>query len=89
MEDKSIDNSIDLAVRLWLMVPIGGFSHAVVPGQTVLPWTIGNLSDILRNHFDGNVLLDAPVKLGKIFKASNIERIAGVRIVGPITLPII
>ena len=76
-----LDNSIDLAVRLWLMIPIGGFSHAVVPGQTVLPWTVGSISDVLTKNFDENPLLDTPVKLGKVFNAMNIERIAGIRII--------
>jgi hypothetical protein len=81
LEDEALDNSIDLAVRLWLMIPIGIFSHAVIPGQTVLPWTTGSISDILTENFNEKSILDTPVKLGKVFNAINIERIAGIRII--------
>ena len=63
------------------MIPIGGFSHAIAPGQTVLPWATGNILDVLTKNFDEKALLDTPVKLGKIFNALNIEHIAGIRII--------
>jgi hypothetical protein len=79
--DEAVENSINLAVRLWLMIPVGSFSHAVGPGQTVIPWTDGTVQSLLSAHFDGNPILDTPVKLGKVFNARNIERIGGIRIV--------
>lgn len=81
LDNDLLDNSIDLAARLWLMIPTGGYSHAVVLGQTIIPWTEGNISDILAKNFDGNPTLDTPVKLSKVFNAMNIERIAGIRII--------
>jgi hypothetical protein len=79
--DEALENSINLAVRLWLMIPVGSFSHAVGPGQTVVPWTDGTVQALLSSHFDGEPILDTPVKLGKVFNARNIERIGGIRIV--------
>jgi hypothetical protein len=81
LDDEVLDNSINLAVRLWLMIPVGGYSNAVVPGQTVLPWNEGSISKILTEQFDCNTHLDTPVKLEKIFNARNIERVGGIRIV--------
>ena len=61
------------------MIPVGGFSHAVGSGETVMPWQGGTTKSLLEEQFRGDALLDTPVKLGKIFNACKIERIAGIR----------
>jgi hypothetical protein len=80
--DALLRESIDLAVRLWLMVDIGELKHGFVPGQKSLLWEQGTLKEVLAKRF--SVPTDAPVrvvrvKLDRIFNARNLERIAGLQ----------
>ena len=71
---------IDLAVRLWLMIPIGGFPQVALPG-TSLEWRRGCLQDALSRQFEKSLQRQESVTLGKVFNAQNLQRIASLRII--------
>jgi len=76
--------SIDLAVRLWLMIDIGELKHGFVPGQKSLLWQHGPLKDVLERRFSTPPDISmrvVRVKLDRIFNARNLERIAGLQII--------
>ena len=71
---------IDLAVRLWLMVPVGGFRQVALPG-TSLDWRGGCLQEALGGQFEKSSQKSQSLTLGKVFNARNLERIGGLRII--------
>lgn len=76
--------AIDLCVRLWLMLDVGNNGKAInsfVPGQKRLPWCQGRIKDVLALQFTPQISSQERVKMGKIFNARNLERIAGLQIV--------
>lgn len=76
--------SIDLAARLLLMVELGRFDHAVplISPPIGCQWSEGTIKDHIASCFpEKPVLGHEGVKLGTIFNAPNIERIAGIEIV--------
>lgn len=80
-EKELLENSIDLATSLLLMVDCGslvlGFS-----GKSSISWTDGSLKQHLSGYFSGNpVLAHTGVKLQKNFTALHLCRIAGLEIV--------
>ncbi len=76
-----LNNSIDLAVRLLLMVEVGGLQYGI-SGHTPLRWMEGTLRDFVHQRFDQPLVLGRErMKLGKIFTARNLQRIAGIQIV--------
>lgn len=80
-EDELLNNSVDLATSLLLMIDCGnlvlGFS-----GRTEFPWVDGCLREHLEDYFsEGSALTHTGVKLQKDFTARNLCRIAGMRIV--------
>lgn len=78
-EEEIINNSIDLAARLYLMVNIG-VNESSVLGEPVI-WTDGNLKDLLATHFKAcNTLGSTSTKLEPTFKACHLEKIAGINI---------
>ena len=77
---EPVNESINLAARLWLTVSIGSLQHAFNPGSTV-SWNDGKLSDTLQVAFQYKNQLSDTVKLPKSFNAANLERIAGIEIV--------
>lgn len=74
-----LDYTIDLAVKLWLMVHTGHVQRGVT-GQTALLWREGCLKDCVADYFQYQRVLTDSVKFEKIFNARNIQRIAGVTI---------
>ena len=80
-EDEMLDNSINLAACLLLMIDFGGFSYGF-SGKTELEWKDAPLVDFLEDYFcDDSVLAHERVKLEKNFTARNLGRITGVEIV--------
>ena len=71
---------IDLALRLWLMIPIGCFRQISVPGSE-LEWRQGSLYDGIAAQFAKSSLVKESVSLGKVFNARNLDRIGGLRII--------
>jgi hypothetical protein len=79
-EAELIDTSIDLAVRLLVMIDVGdlkfGFS-----GQNQLVWPKGSLEDWIHEYFEAPQVLDNEhVKLESVFNARNLGRMAGFEI---------
>ena len=79
-EKQQHDNSINLVVRLLLMIKVGYVPHEFV-GGTYIEWNHGDLREFVHNHF-----APAPnrshdrLKLEKSFTAVNVQRIAGIKI---------
>jgi len=78
-DDEILNNMIDLAVRLYLMVHIGQVQRGVT-GQTAISWKEGSVKASIDNHFQHQLILSDSVKFEKAFNVRNIERIADVRI---------
>lgn len=79
-DDDVWDDLVDLAVRLWVMIPVGGFRQISNPG-TSLEWISWSLQETLRQRFQKQVSLKESVKLEKMFNATGLERIGGLRII--------
>ncbi|KAK3369341.1 hypothetical protein B0T24DRAFT_632406 [Lasiosphaeria ovina] len=83
-QDEMLDNSIDLAASLLLMASFGSFSYGF-SGRSRICWSQGSLSDFLGVYFEPDDKSAArahdSIKLEKIFKASNLDRIAGLEVV--------
>ncbi|KAH7371816.1 hypothetical protein BKA64DRAFT_689570 [Cadophora sp. MPI-SDFR-AT-0126] len=82
--DEILENTIDLVLRLLLMVPTGGYSTAIrsvtLSGGTKLNWKDGALSEFVQREFSVQNSMKEPVKLERIFNARNLEGIAGVEV---------
>ncbi|KAN0090497.1 hypothetical protein V8E51_019076 [Hyaloscypha variabilis] len=77
--DTQLDNAIDLAVRLWLMIHIGKLPRAVT-GQSNVVWKEGSLRATVNEQFQHQLILTDSVKFEKVFNLRNVERIADVKI---------
>jgi hypothetical protein len=79
-----INDSINLALRLLLMMPTGVFASTGRPialsGETKLDWKDGTVSELVNNELSPQDSMKENVKLEKIFNARNLERIAGIKI---------
>lgn len=78
--EEVLSNSIDLAVRLWLMVNVGDFRRILMPGRP-LHWTEGCLRDFIMSKFSPQKVFKEHVKLEKLFNAYNLSHIAGIEVV--------
>ncbi|KAK0611818.1 hypothetical protein B0T14DRAFT_335878 [Immersiella caudata] len=79
-EDEMLDNSIDLSASLLLMTSFGSHTYGF-SGQSSVCWSKGSLQYFIRSYFAPEMrLANENVKLEKIFKASNLVRIAGLEI---------
>ena len=79
--DAMIESSIDLAVRLLLMINIGPVRHGFL-GRKELLWQNGSLKEFVRCHFDQSQAFALErVNLEKQFMACNLKRIACIRII--------
>jgi hypothetical protein len=79
-QDKSLNASINLAVRLLLMVKVGDIPNGF-SGYHSLQWDQGTLRQFLADQFAPRAApLQERVRLEKGFTARNIERIAGIRL---------
>ena len=79
-EKEVLENSVDLAARLLLMMDIGVFQYGY-SGRPELVWRTGSLRNFVDDHFeDPQVLGDKNIKLENIFTARNLGRIAGIQI---------
>jgi hypothetical protein len=84
-EDEVLEEIVNLAVRLWLMIDVGKLQLSSVPGQKPLLWEEGTLKGFIEEYF-GSPTGSSPtrivrVKLDRLFTARNLERIAGLQIV--------
>ncbi|KAL3417125.1 hypothetical protein PVAG01_11125 [Phlyctema vagabunda] len=77
-----IDDAINLAVKLLLMISTAGLLSAgrsIVSGETRLAWKEGTLNEVLKLELGPETSLDEYVKFEKTFDARNLERIAGIK----------
>ncbi|KAM7184953.1 hypothetical protein V8F20_011990, partial [Naviculisporaceae sp. PSN 640] len=82
-DSEQCGRSIDLAGRLLLMVELGSFDHAppLISPPTGCRWTKGTIKEHISHCFpETRALGHDGLKLGTIFNARNIERIAGIEI---------
>jgi len=82
--EDCLDEGIDLAARLLSMTAIGKLKHSFIPGQKPLIWESGPLKALLEGRFQIPASTNKSiirVKLGRLFIARNLERIAGLKIV--------
>lgn len=86
-DDESVEilrDSLNLAVRLLLMIPIGPFlgtgGGITVSGETYLPWEEGTITEFVSTKFSPQTSMRERVKLEKVFNARNLKRIAGIEI---------
>lgn len=86
LEDSNeiIEDSVNLAVRLLLMMPTGVFltpgRSITVSGDTKLTWKEGTIIDLVGTEISPQTMMGDNVKLEKMFNARNLERIAGIEI---------
>ncbi|KAK4065976.1 uncharacterized protein Triagg1_8285 [Trichoderma aggressivum f. europaeum] len=77
-----INHGIDMCASLLVMteIELNGVS-AGLSGLTAVPWKIGSLNNALATYFCPQKTLQADrPKLGKVFTARNLNRIAGIEI---------
>ena len=80
-EANATDASLDLVIRLALMIEVGNIPNGF-SGSTPLLWKQGKLSQLLSEHFNPKTIpIDEGLRLGKVFTARNIQRIAGIKVV--------
>ncbi|KAH6980077.1 hypothetical protein EDB82DRAFT_278293 [Fusarium venenatum] len=81
-EDEMLDNSIDLAASLLLMMSFCSFTYGF-SGRSHLRWSHGSLESSVSDYFDPGAaqVSKENVKMEKIFTARNLCRIAGLDIV--------
>lgn len=82
MPPQPLQNTIDLAMRLLLMIDVGIFNNAYT-GREGVTWTAGTLTDFLKRLtlFDARPMIPCDgVKLENNFHVYNIEHIAGLEV---------
>lgn len=80
-EDELLDNSINLAASLLLMIDFSGSPYGF-SGHAEMHWGQGSLADYLEDYFGETcALADTRVKLDKNFNAPSLVRVAGLEIV--------
>lgn len=81
-EDEMLDNSIDLAASLLLMMSFCSFAYGF-SGRSPLHWSDGSLESFVSEYFDPGTAhqVKENVRMEKIFTARNLCRIAGLDIV--------
>ncbi|PVI00644.1 hypothetical protein DM02DRAFT_592461 [Periconia macrospinosa] len=76
-----LDNSVDLAARLYLMINISE-NKSIAERGSRLVWKEGTLKDTVASHFsEPQVLSSGNIRFEKTFTACNLDRIAGIKFV--------
>jgi hypothetical protein len=79
-----IHDSINLAVQLLLMIPIGAFTTLggviTVSGETNLYWKQGTITELVSTEISSQTQMKEHIRLDKPFNARNLKRIAGIEI---------
>jgi hypothetical protein len=80
IQDKALNASLDLVIRLLFMIEVGNIPNRFSRNSPWL-WNKGKLSQFLATCFALQPTSSQEwVRLGRVFTARNIERIAGIRI---------
>jgi hypothetical protein len=82
--EEIVEKSINLGVRLLLMVPTGVFAtfgrSFTLSGETRLSWSGGTIRDLVCQEFTPQYKMKESIKLERIFNARNLENIAGIEV---------
>lgn len=79
-EDEILDNTIDLATRLYLMINIGAY-HSTITQGTRLLWNNSNTQEFLHENFQRRPgPSETNMRFEKDFTAINMQQIADIRI---------
>ncbi|KAH6854993.1 hypothetical protein B0I37DRAFT_44879 [Chaetomium sp. MPI-CAGE-AT-0009] len=80
-DDELLDNSVDLTASLLLMANFGRYAYGF-SGRNRVCWSKGPLGAFLQAYFEPERrLANESVKLERVFKASSLDRIAGLEVV--------
>jgi hypothetical protein len=80
-DDEMLDNSVDLTASLLLMANFGRYAYGF-SGRNRVCWAKGSLGGFLQDYFEPEgKLVNESVKLERVFKASSLDRIAGLEVV--------
>ena len=80
--DARLDDAINLAARIWLMIFVGEYRQIIGPAQRQLVWQENScLKTVLEHEFSPQVKVKDHVRLERLFTSRNMERIAGLEII--------
>ena len=80
--EQLLEDAVNLAARIWLMLFIGEYRQIIGPAQRQLVWQENDsLSRLLELEFSPHLAVKDNVKLERLFTARNIERIGGLEII--------
>lgn len=80
-DDEMLDNSVDLTASLLVMANFGRYAYGF-SGRNRVCWAKGSLRGFVRDYFEPEGrLANEAVKLERVFKASSLDRIAGLEVV--------
>ena len=86
----SIDNAINFAVRVWLMLNVGAEKARIYPGKSRVMWLDSeSLEELVRQCFpmNGQDQILAGARIPNSFNAYSLERIGGLEIIWTDHLP--
>ena len=76
----SIEDTIELAARLLLMLSIGNPKNCLTPGQRMIEWKSGTLKKLVTDRFSPTHVSGDHVKLPRLFNALQLVKIAGLKV---------
>lgn len=80
--DELLEDGLDLAARVWLMLFVGEYRQIIGPAQRQIVWNENDsLRGLLEREFSNHAEASDNVKLERLFTARNMERIAGLEII--------
>lgn len=80
--DELLENGLNLAARIWLMLFVGEYRQIIGPTQRRIVWKEdGSILGLLELEFSNQAEVKDNVKLERLFTARNMERIAGLEII--------
>ncbi|KAJ5459919.1 uncharacterized protein N7458_001471 [Penicillium daleae] len=89
-KEEAVNTLLTFIVRVWLMCRIGDFPGEPRQGQISVPWPDNStLSHALESHFHRSTTdtHEEQIQLEKSFKARNLERFGGIRVIWTSNLP--
>lgn len=75
-----IEEAVDIAARLLVMIPTSLFPRSVISGGTILKWRRGTVTELVATELSPQIKIKEHIKLEKAFNARNLERIGGIEI---------
>ena len=72
-DKASIEDTIELATRLLLILSIGNPKHSLTSGQRIIEWKGGTLGELVTDYFSSSHTLCNHVKLPRLFNALHLD----------------